>query len=72
MAAGKRTTEDSYSIRRAALDYHIPYTTTVSGAAAWSRGCRNEKKIGVQPVQYFTGKQECKLKQAPRQVIYLP
>ena len=35
---GKRTTEDSYSIRRAALDFHIPYTTTVTGAAGRGHG----------------------------------
>ena len=29
---GTRTTEDSYTIRRAALDYHLPYTTTIAGA----------------------------------------
>lgn len=53
---GKRTTEDSYSIRRAALDYHIPYTTTVSGAAALVKGIKElkENDLGVQPVQYFT------------------
>ncbi|MFW2366240.1 MAG: carbamoyl-phosphate synthase large subunit [Desulforhopalus sp.] len=53
---GKRTTEDSYSIRRAALDYHIPYTTTVSGAAALVKGMQELKNntLGVQPVQYFT------------------
>lgn len=53
---GKRTTEDSYSIRRAALDYHIPYTTTVSGAAALVTGIKElkENDLGVQPVQYFT------------------
>jgi carbamoyl-phosphate synthase large subunit len=31
---GTRTTEDSYRIRRGALDYHIPYTTTTTGAEA--------------------------------------
>ncbi len=31
-SAGTRTTEDSYIIRRAALDYHIPYITTITGA----------------------------------------
>ena len=31
---GTRTTEDSYTIRRSALDYHIPYTTTIAGAQA--------------------------------------
>jgi carbamoyl-phosphate synthase large subunit len=53
---GKRTTEDSYSIRRAALDYHIPYTTTASGAGALVKGIRELKnnQPGVQPVQYFT------------------
>ena len=52
---GKRTTEDSYSIRRAALDYHIPYTTTVSGAAALVKGMREmqQRRMEVQPVQYF-------------------
>jgi len=29
---GTRTTEDSYIIRRCALDYHLPYTTTLAGA----------------------------------------
>ncbi|SDO91040.1 carbamoyl-phosphate synthase large subunit [Desulforhopalus singaporensis] len=53
---GKRTTEDSYRIRRSALDYHIPYTTTVSGARALVKGLREltDKDQGVQPVQYFT------------------
>ncbi|MEE4136191.1 MAG: carbamoyl-phosphate synthase large subunit [Desulforhopalus sp.] len=53
---GRRTTEDSYSIRRAALDYHIPYTTTASGAAALVKGIRElrNNEPGVQPVQYFT------------------
>ncbi len=53
---GTRTTEDSYSIRRAALDYHIPYTTTASGAGALVKGIRElkNKQPGVQPVQYFT------------------
>jgi len=31
-SSGSRTTEDSYTIRRAALDFHIPYSTTVTGA----------------------------------------
>jgi carbamoyl-phosphate synthase large subunit len=53
---GKRTTEDSYSIRRAALDYHIPYNTTASGAVALVKGMREmqKKQPEVQPVQYFT------------------
>jgi carbamoyl-phosphate synthase large subunit len=53
---GRRTTEDSYLIRRAALDYHIPYTTTASGAAALVKGIQElqENEMIVQPVQYFT------------------
>ncbi len=53
---GKRTTEDSYSIRRAALDLHIPYTTTATGAAATVRALKEVKEntIGVNPVQYYT------------------
>jgi len=53
---GKRTTEDSYMIRRAALDYHIPYTTTASGASALVKGMQelNNNDPGVQPIQYFT------------------
>jgi len=52
---GKRTTEDSYSIRRAALDLHLPYTTTVSGAQATVRALQDTQKstIGVKAVQHF-------------------
>jgi len=53
---GRRTTEDSYIIRRAVLDFHIPYTTTVSGAAALVTGMQElvDNELAVQPVQYFT------------------
>ncbi len=53
---GKRTTEDSYSIRRAALDLHLPYTTTVTGAQATVRALQDTQKsaIGVKAVQRFT------------------
>jgi len=53
---GKRTTEDSYIIRRAVLDFRIPYTTTVSGAAAMVKGMEEllHNEMEVQPVQYFT------------------
>ena len=52
---GKRTTEDSYRIRRAAIDLHIPYTTTVSGAAAFVKAVKEwqEQHIGVKAVQKF-------------------
>jgi carbamoyl-phosphate synthase large subunit len=55
---GRRTTEDSYTIRRAALELHVPYTTTATGAVAvvMAMKAMREKEIGVQPVQYFTKK----------------
>ncbi len=53
---GRRATEDSYTIRRAALELHIPYTTTASGAVAFVMAMKavSEKDIAVHPVQYFT------------------
>ena len=53
---GLRTTEDSYRMRRAALDYRIPYTTTATGAAAQVKGMQALKtnSLDVNPVQYFT------------------
>jgi carbamoyl-phosphate synthase large subunit len=53
---GTRTTEDSYSIRRSALDYHIPYTTTTAGAEAMTMAivALNESSMEVQALQdYF-------------------
>jgi carbamoyl-phosphate synthase large subunit len=52
---GRRTTEDSYQIRRAAIDMHIPYTTTTNGAAAFVSAMQAlaEKPFGVKPVQKF-------------------
>jgi len=52
---GKRTTDDSYSIRRAALELHIPYTTTAAGAISVVTSIKEmrETALGVQPVQYF-------------------
>ncbi|MCI5211092.1 MAG: carbamoyl phosphate synthase large subunit, partial [Candidatus Electrothrix sp. ATG2] len=54
-SSGSRTTEDSYSIRRAALDYHIPYTTTVSGAVSMAQAITAlaEQEVGVKTVQEF-------------------
>ena len=37
---GKRSQEDSYQLRRAALTLHIPYCTTLSGAFAAAQGIR--------------------------------
>ncbi|HID02738.1 MAG TPA: hypothetical protein EYP18_05970, partial [Desulfobacterales bacterium] len=53
---GRRATEDSYSIRRASLELHVPYTTTATGAVAvvMAMKAMREKEIEVHPVQYFT------------------
>ncbi|MBU0481450.1 MAG: carbamoyl-phosphate synthase large subunit [Proteobacteria bacterium] len=53
---GTRTTEDSYIIRRAALDFHLPYTTTVAGAIAMANAIEaaSETDLKVKAVQdYF-------------------
>jgi carbamoyl-phosphate synthase large subunit len=54
-SSGTRTTEDSYTIRRAALDYHIPYTTTITGATFMARAVTAliNKELEVKTVQEF-------------------
>ncbi len=54
-SSGSRTTEDSYFIRRAALDYHIPYTTTITGASFMTQAVATlaEQEIAVKTVQEF-------------------
>jgi carbamoyl-phosphate synthase large subunit len=55
-SSGTRTTEDSYSIRRAALDYHIPYTTTITGASSMTQAIATlaRQDIAVKTVQEFS------------------
>jgi carbamoyl-phosphate synthase large subunit len=52
---GSRTTEDSYILRRSALDYHLPYTTTTSGALSMVRALETvrEKEIQVKAIQEY-------------------
>jgi carbamoyl-phosphate synthase large subunit len=54
-SAGTRTTEDSYIIRRAALDYHIPYTTTITGGMAMILAVESlrTREVGVKTIQEF-------------------
>ena len=54
-SAGTRTTEDSYSIRRAALDYHIPYSTTITGGGAMARALESlrSRDVEVKTVQEY-------------------
>ncbi len=52
---GSRTTEDSYSIRRSALDYRLPYTTTVTGALSMVGAIETlkEKSMEVKALQEY-------------------
>jgi carbamoyl-phosphate synthase large subunit len=52
---GTRATEDSYSIRRSALDYHIPYTTTTAGAQAMLMAIAtlHDTSLGVKSLQEY-------------------
>ncbi len=54
-SSGNRTTEDSYIIRRAALDYHIPYVTTMTGASSMVQAVAAlaKQEICVKSVQEF-------------------
>ncbi len=60
-SSGTRTTEDSYSIRRAALDYHIPYTTTITGASSMTQAIATlaGQEIEVKTVQEFSAAIDC-------------
>jgi carbamoyl-phosphate synthase large subunit len=55
-SSGTRTTEDSYTIRRAALDFHIPYSTTITGAQSMAQAIKTliQKEADVQTVQEFS------------------
>jgi|UniRef100_A0A7C5ENL5 carbamoyl-phosphate synthase large subunit len=54
---GRLTPVDSYSIRRAALEYGIPYTTTLSAAKATLQAIRalREGKLEVKSLQEYYG-----------------
>jgi carbamoyl-phosphate synthase large subunit len=52
---GDEPRRDGYYIRRAAIRYGIPYTTTMAGAKAVCEGIASmiEHPISVQPIQDF-------------------
>jgi carbamoyl-phosphate synthase large subunit len=54
-ASGSETRRDGYEIRRAALQYRLPYTTTISGAMAISRAIASLKKtrLDFRSIQEF-------------------
>jgi carbamoyl-phosphate synthase large subunit len=55
---GVKALADSFSIRRSALLYHIPYYTTVAGAAAVTEAIKalREGSLTVAPLQSYVGK----------------
>jgi carbamoyl-phosphate synthase large subunit len=55
--SGDTSKRDGYIIRRSALKFNIPYTTTVSGAVALSRGIASlkNKNLSVCSLQEFHG-----------------
>jgi carbamoyl-phosphate synthase large subunit len=55
---GVKALADSFSIRRSALLYHIPYYTTVAGAAAVTEAIKalREGSLKVAPLQSYVGK----------------
>jgi carbamoyl-phosphate synthase large subunit len=52
---GSRTTEDSYTLRRSALDYHLPYSTTITGALSMVKAMEAMRKsdLNVKAVQEY-------------------
>jgi carbamoyl-phosphate synthase large subunit len=57
---GKRAVSESSSIRRTALTFDIPYTTTVAGAKATALAvkCMIEGKLDVKSLQEYHGKNQ--------------
>ncbi len=53
--SGDKSRHDGYMIRRAAIKFNIPYTTTIAGAMAISRGIRalKERKLSVKTLQEY-------------------
>jgi carbamoyl-phosphate synthase large subunit len=56
--SGAQAQKDSFSIRRSALQYGVPYTTTVSGARAVVNAIESlkKKKINIKSLQEYHGK----------------
>jgi carbamoyl-phosphate synthase large subunit len=54
-AIGKQPIQDSFSIRRTALERQIPYVTTIRGAAAVAKAIAAVKghKLKVKPIQAY-------------------
>ncbi|MDA3970742.1 MAG: carbamoyl-phosphate synthase large subunit [Desulfobulbaceae bacterium] len=52
---GTRTKNDSFTIRRSALNFHLPYTTTIAGAVSMSKAIATLRKqdTEVKSIQEF-------------------
>jgi carbamoyl-phosphate synthase large subunit len=53
--SGGETTRDGYVIRRAAIKFNIPYTTTIAGAMAMCKGIAalKKKRLSVKTIQEY-------------------
>jgi carbamoyl-phosphate synthase large subunit len=53
---GKRRTQDSYLIRRACVEYHLPYATTIASAYAMAQGIAaiRHNQLTVKTIQEYT------------------
>ncbi|MBU1162849.1 MAG: hypothetical protein KKA75_01715, partial [Proteobacteria bacterium] len=53
--SGEKTKRDGYHIRRAAIKFNIPYTTTIAGANAICKGIAalTIKKLSVKCIQEY-------------------
>ena len=53
--SGESPRRDGYTIRRTALKFRIPYTTTAAGALALCKGVRalKERLLSVKPIQDY-------------------
>ncbi len=55
--SGGETKRDGYEIRRAAIKFNIPYTTTIAGAIAMCKGIAalKKKRLSVKTIQEYNG-----------------
>ncbi|HYA12430.1 MAG TPA: carbamoyl-phosphate synthase large subunit, partial [Thermodesulfovibrionales bacterium] len=53
--SGAQAQKDSFSIRQSALQYKVPFTTTISGALAAVRAIETlkKKKVNIKPIQEY-------------------
>ena len=54
-AVSRQAIQDSFSIRRTALDRQVPYVTTIRGAAAVAKAiaAMKQQKLRVKPIQAY-------------------